>query len=675
MFIRFDDNDHVRVYVSSSEGHLYSYDNTVTWCDDLGGSLPTIHSKQDLDWLASSTYHQFGDGIPTWLNMKRISKGGVHKCDWNDGSPYDFPLPWETSCDDMSTCNYTDSCAAGAFNDFAKVNLFPTTHAYHRVCVRVVAQSNLVKYIDALYRKVPTLEPIRMQQIAGHLNYVWREIQDAKGDNETTKAQVLLRILHGQDKLLVYVFRGDNLATFHNTMYWCNNLGGFMPSIHSKEDIKWLGKFLNNTAGRMPRSPSVWIGMNRTLVGGKDYHCNWLDGTPYDYNLTWHVPCDVDNEWCYHHDPCCGIAMFIDVDFPRIFPRQCNLLKHQLCLLHVSVDPTWSEIEVIPHLSETLGVVNSRQMVIIAVMVIQGVTLIALTAYVVVLKRMSSKSPPPPIPPMIDNNLIELRDKIGDGHFGVVYEATLHNGYSGRTQKVAVKTLHSHIAISNRDVNMFLKESLVMKSLNHPNVLHLIGLSFQQGTPMMILPFMENGCLLNYIRDEMNVLTMAGLLNFAVQIAKGMEYLGQHQFVHRDLAARNCMLDETLLVKVGDFGLARDVYQDGVYVQQEPSKVPLKWMALESLSSNVYTAKSDVWSYGVVLWELMTRGDVPYGNLDNSLLTAILRKGKRLDKPDLCPDGMYRLMQMCWDCKPEQRPTFATIITEIGKVVLSAEEV
>ena len=154
-----------------------------------------------------------------------------------------------------------------------------------------------------------------------------------------------------------------------------------------------------------------------------------------------------------------------------------------------------------------------------------------------------------------------------------------------------------------------------------------------------------------------------------------MEYLSNHHFIHRDLAARNCMLDNNLSVKVSDFGLSKHLITKDYYKTDNAKQLlPIKWMAIESLENGIYNTKTDVWSYAVLLWELMTRGVTPYPKLLSCELTHFIKQGYRLPRPKFCPQPIYKILLKCWQVNPDERPTFARIISSLEYIIQKLEQ-
>nr|XP_028579360.1 tyrosine-protein kinase receptor TYRO3 isoform X1 [Podarcis muralis] len=279
---------------------------------------------------------------------------------------------------------------------------------------------------------------------------------------------------------------------------------------------------------------------------------------------------------------------------------------------------------------------------------------------------------------LIQEQQFTLGRMLGKGEFGSVREGQLKLP-DGSLQKVAVKMLKADIFTSN-DIEEFLREAACMKEFDHPHVTKLIGVSLRNRPkgrlpiPMVILPFMKHGdlhsfLLMSRIGENPFNLPLQTLLKFMIDIASGMEYLSSKNFIHRDLAARNCMLDEYMNVCVADFGLSKKIYSGDYYRQGCASKLPVKWLALESLADNLYTTHSDVWAFGVTMWEIVTRGQTPYAGIENAEIYNYLISGNRLKQPLECLEDVYDLMCRCWHSEPKLRPSFGALKLQLEMIL------
>ncbi|XP_072025966.1 hepatocyte growth factor receptor-like [Amphiura filiformis] len=263
-------------------------------------------------------------------------------------------------------------------------------------------------------------------------------------------------------------------------------------------------------------------------------------------------------------------------------------------------------------------------------------------------------------------NVAAALENVVRGAFGEVHLATLKAG--GTTCQVAVKSIQGDKDPST--VVKFLEEGLIMKDFEHPNVLGLIGLTFDpEGSPLVVLPLMKNGDLKSFMKKTTMVIRLKQKLKFAIDAAKGMAYLARRKFVHRDLAARNCMVDADLIVKIGDFGRSRDMEDDYDYISQDKkAKLPVKWMAPESLDRRLYNEKTDVWSFGVLMWEIFTNGAKPYRQIANRDVYYYITGGNRLPCPENCREDVYNVMKECWSINPKDRSSFKVLTQNLSTI-------
>ncbi|XP_021548564.1 ephrin type-A receptor 1 isoform X1 [Neomonachus schauinslandi] len=244
---------------------------------------------------------------------------------------------------------------------------------------------------------------------------------------------------------------------------------------------------------------------------------------------------------------------------------------------------------------------------------------------------------------------------IGEGEFGEVYRGTLR--IPGQDCKpVAIKTLKD----TSPDGQWwnFLREATIMGQFNHPHILHLEGVVTKRKPIMIITEFMENGALDAFLREREDQLVPGQLVAMLQGIASGMNYLSDHSYVHRDLAARNILVSQNLCCKVSDFGLTRLLDNfDGTY-ETQGGKIPIRWTAPEAIAHRTFTTASDVWSFGIVMWEVLSFGDKPYGEMSNQEVMKSIEDGYRLPPPVDCPAPLYELMKNCWAYDRARRPSF-----------------
>ncbi|XP_063775488.1 ALK tyrosine kinase receptor [Pseudophryne corroboree] len=268
---------------------------------------------------------------------------------------------------------------------------------------------------------------------------------------------------------------------------------------------------------------------------------------------------------------------------------------------------------------------------------------------------------------------ISLIRGLGHGAFGEVYEGqVLASPNDPAPLKVAVKTLPE--VCSEQDELDFLMEALIIGKFSHQNIVHCIGVSLQALPRFILLELMAGGDLKSFLRQtrprltQPSSLTMLDLLNVARDIANGCQYLEENHFIHRDIAARNCLLTcqgPGRVAKIGDFGMARDIYRASYYRKGGCAMLPVKWMPPEAFMEGIFTSKTDTWSFGVLLWEIFSLGYMPYPSKSNQEVLEFVTSGGRMDPPKNCPGPVYRIMTQCWQHQPEERPHFSMILERI----------
>ncbi|XP_053560200.1 fibroblast growth factor receptor 3 isoform X5 [Bombina bombina] len=281
---------------------------------------------------------------------------------------------------------------------------------------------------------------------------------------------------------------------------------------------------------------------------------------------------------------------------------------------------------------------------------------------------------------------LTLGKPLGEGCFGQVVMAEsigIDKEKPNKSLTVAVKMLKDDA--TDKDLSDLVSEMEMMKMIGkHKNIINLLGACTQDGPLYVLVEYASKGNLREYLRarrppgmdysfDTCKIpaeqLTFKDLVSCAYQVARGMEYLASQKCIHRDLAARNVLVTDDNVMKIADFGLARDIHNIDYYKKTTNGRLPVKWMAPEALFDRVYTHQSDVWSFGVLLWEIFTLGGSPYPGIPVEELFKLLKEGHRMDKPANCTHELYMIMRECWHAVPSQRPTFKQLVEDLDRVL------
>uniref|UniRef100_A0A6Q2YUQ4 receptor protein-tyrosine kinase n=1 Tax=Esox lucius TaxID=8010 RepID=A0A6Q2YUQ4_ESOLU len=286
----------------------------------------------------------------------------------------------------------------------------------------------------------------------------------------------------------------------------------------------------------------------------------------------------------------------------------------------------------------------------------------------------------------LSRDRLSLGKPLGEGCFGqvVLAEATgLDREKPSSLTKVAVKMLKADA--TEKDLSDLISEMEMMKMIGkHKNIINLLGACTQDGPLYVVVEYASQGNLREYLRCRRPVgleywsgpsqapldsLEVRELVSAAYQVARGMAYLASQKCIHRDLAARNVLVTEDNVMKIADFGLARDIHHIDYYKKTTNGRLPVKWMAPEALFDRVYTHQSDVWSFGVLLWEIFTLGGSPYPGVPVEELFKLLKEGHRMDRPAACTEELYMMMRDCWHAVPSGRPTFQQLVEDLDSTL------
>ncbi|XP_030648206.1 ephrin type-B receptor 4a isoform X2 [Chanos chanos] len=269
----------------------------------------------------------------------------------------------------------------------------------------------------------------------------------------------------------------------------------------------------------------------------------------------------------------------------------------------------------------------------------------------------------------IDVSFVKIEEVIGAGEFGEVCRGRLR--VPGKKENyVAIKTLKG--GYTDKQRRDFLSEASIMGQFQHPNIIHLEGIITSSCPVMILTEFMENGALDSFLRLNDGQFTPIQLVGMLRGIASGMKYLSEMSYVHRDLAARNILVNSNLVCKVSDFGLSRFLQEnssDPTYTSSLGGKIPIRWTAPEAIAFRKFTSASDVWSYGIVMWEVMSFGERPYWDMSNQDVINAIEQDYRLPPPPDCPTHLHQLMLDCWQKERTARPRFADIVSSLDKLI------
>ena len=283
-------------------------------------------------------------------------------------------------------------------------------------------------------------------------------------------------------------------------------------------------------------------------------------------------------------------------------------------------------------------------------------------------------------PCMLKANQIKYISQIGQGNFGVVFKGRAVNIKNNENEiiDVAVKQFKE---TSQESIKDFIEEAKLMFSFDHPNILTIYGVCMEEMPYQIVFEYMDEGDLAHFLRkksplfclqtnsNDTTSLNKSQLLHICIQVVNGMKYLSSNHHIHRDLACRNCLIKSDLTVKIGDFGLSRNLYKKDYYrIQSQNAQLPVRWLAPESLIYGRFSIESDIWCFGVLMWEIFSFALRPYYALTNEQVIEAIRTGKVLEIPIDCPMEIYEIMKCCWSMDILDRPSFDELYDKLNDI-------
>ncbi|XP_042365287.1 tyrosine-protein kinase Fer isoform X2 [Plectropomus leopardus] len=278
---------------------------------------------------------------------------------------------------------------------------------------------------------------------------------------------------------------------------------------------------------------------------------------------------------------------------------------------------------------------------------------------------------------ILNHEDVALGELLGKGNFGEVFKGTLQRDKTPVAVKTCKEDLPPELKIRflsearsapiNTSINTSIHDARILKQYDHPNIVKLIGVCTQRQPIYIVMELVPGGDFLSFLRKKKDELKTKQLVRFSVDAAAGMAYLESKNCIHRDLAARNCLVGDGSVLKISDFGMSRQE-DDGIYSSSGLKQIPIKWTAPEALNYGRYSSDSDVWSYGILLWETFSLGVCPYPGMTNQQAREQVEKGYRMACPQRCPDDVYKVMQRCWQYNPEDRPKFSELQRDLAAI-------